>query len=218
MMIIYQLKVGLCLIAFYLVWKLLLSRETLHRFNRVVILATVLLSLVLPWVKFSTSQPTPVAEVVMSLEDVVTITPDSPVTAPTWHLTLHDVLFYISIIGAVAVFIWIVYGQFRVLKMIGKGECRVGKDGVKVHVFSGDVAPFSFFNHIVISQQDYNENAEAILAHERAHIRLGHSYELMAMNVLLLFQWWNPAAWLLRRELKQVHEYEADEAVSTSYC
>lgn len=74
MLLIYQIKVGLCLIAFYLLWKLLLSRETFHRFNRVALLAVMVIALVLPWIKISVDAMAPVARQMVTLEDLI-VTP-----------------------------------------------------------------------------------------------------------------------------------------------
>ena len=73
MMTIYELKVALCLAAFYLVWKVLLSRETLHRLNRVALLVVTILAFVLPLVKFTISQPTPMGEGMVVLGDLIAL-------------------------------------------------------------------------------------------------------------------------------------------------
>ena len=93
----------------------------------------------------------------------------------------------------------------------GRRELLPG--GATLHVVPGDISPFSYFNHIVINEQDYRDNPREILIHEQAHIGLRHSWDVMFLGLITLFQWWNPAAWLLCRELRQVHEYEADMAV-----
>ena len=67
--------------------------------------------------------------------------------------------------------------------------------------------------YIVISQTDLDENGTDILTHEEAHIRNGHSWDLLLVELCVWLQWFNPAAWLLKQELQNVHEYEADEAV-----
>jgi len=71
---------------------------------------------------------------------------------------------------------------------------------------------FSFFNHIVICREDF-ENNPAILSHEIMHARFRHSLDIVLFSVITIFQWFNPVVWLTRMELKQIHEYEADEAV-----
>ena len=89
MLLIYQIKVGICLIAFYLLWKLLLSRETFHRFNRVALLSVMALAFVLPWVKLSLDVSTPVADGMVMLKEMI-VTPAGAVqphqVAQTWSV------------------------------------------------------------------------------------------------------------------------------------
>ncbi len=69
---------------------------------------------------------------------------------------------------------------------------------------------FSFLRSVYIWSGTPQEDLEAILAHERAHIRHGHSAERLAMEVLKAILWWNPFAWIASRRLTEVQEYEAD--------
>mgnify|MGYP002233296207 CR=1 FL=1 len=78
------------------------------------------------------------------------------------------------------------------------------------------VVPFSWYRYIVMSEKDLAENGEAIVLHEKAHLRLRHSFDLLVTDLAGCLQWFNPAMWLLRRELRAIHEYEADEAVLDS--
>ena len=214
MLLIYQIKVGLCLIAFYLLWKLLLSRETFHRFNRVALLAVMALALVLPWIKITLSAPTAVSEPMVVLEELL-VTPaaagDAQQVSQPWSvLNVANWLYFIGMAIAIG---WLLLGQWNLRRLMGKGRTEALADGVTLHIVPGDVSPFSYFKHIVINEQDYRDNPREILIHEHAHIDLRHSLDVVFMSVVTLFQWWNPAAWLLCRELRQVHEYEADEAV-----
>jgi TonB family protein len=85
--------------------------------------------------------------------------------------------------------------------------------GITLFVHRQQIAPFSWMKLIAVSEADLAENREAILAHERAHIANRHSWDLLLAEVCAFFQWFNPAAWLLKQELQTVHEYEADEWV-----
>ena len=214
MLLIYQIKVGLCLIAFYLLWKLLLSRETFHRFNRVALLAVMVIALVLPWIKISVDAMAPVARQMVTLEDLI-VTPDGAVRAqqasPSW--TVMGFVTAVYFIGMALVAAWILHSQWNLHRLMKKGRKESLPGGVTLHIVPGDLAPFSYFNHIVINEQDYRDNPREILIHEQAHIGLRHSWDVMFLGLVTLFQWWNPAAWLLSNELRQVHEYEADEAV-----
>ena len=215
---IYSLKVAFCLIAFYLVFKLLLSKETFHTFNRWVLLLVMVVSILLPWLKVTTAEPTAIAEGMISLESIIASA--EVVNDDTQEgLSAIQLLFIIYIIGIAVFFLREVVSVVRLFRLIRRGtpltaeQAGVSQQGVRVVVMKNEIAPFSWFRHVVLSEKDFRENPREILTHELAHIRLGHSWDVAVCNLLIIFQWWNPAAWLLKRELQNVHEFEADEAV-----
>lgn len=104
-------------------------------------------------------------------------------------------------------------GIYRIMK---RAVTVSDDDGVRIFVVDGDIAPFSWFRNIVISAADYRDNRRAIITHEKAHVARGHSVDILLCNILTVMQWFNPAAWLLKAELQDVHEYEVDEAVLRS--
>ena len=215
---IYSLKVAFCLIAFYLVFKLLLSKETFHTFNRWVLLLVMAVSILLPWLKVTTAEPTAIAEGMISLESIIASA--EVVNDDTQEgLSTIQLLFIIYIIGIAVFFLREVVSVVRLFRLIRRGtpltaeQAGVSQHGVQVVVMKNEIAPFSWFRHVVLSEKDFRENPREILTHELAHIRLGHSWDVAVCNLLIIFQWWNPAAWLLKRELQNVHEFEADEAV-----
>ena len=214
MLLIYQIKVGLCLIAFYLLWKLLLSRETFHRFNRVALLVVMVLALVLPWIRLSLDATVQVAKPMVVLEDLL-VTPGGAAAAQqtslSWSVMDFATLAYF--IGVAMALAWFLHSHWSLYRLLKQGRRESLPSGITLHVVPGDQSPFSYFKHIVISEQDYRDNPHEILTHEQAHIGLRHSWDVLFMSMVTLFQWWNPAAWLLGRELRLVHEYEADEAV-----
>ena len=214
MLLIYQIKVGLCLIAFYLLWKLLLSRETFHRFNRVALLVVMVLALVLPWIRLSLDATVQVAKPMVVLEDLL-VTPGGAAAAQqtsfSWSVMDFATLAYF--IGVAMALAWFLHSHWSLYRLLKQGRRESLPGGITLHVVPGDQPPFSYFKHIVISEQDYRDNPHEILTHEQAHIGLRHSWDVLFMSMVTLIQWWNPAAWLLGRELRLVHEYEADEAV-----
>ena len=96
---------------------------------------------------------------------------------------------------------------------IRHSRCRQMENGICLVIHQAGFAPFSWMKYIVISQTDLDENGTDILIHEEAHIRNRHSLDLLLVELCVWLQWFNPAAWLLKQELQNVHEYEADEAV-----
>lgn len=211
---IYSLKVALCLVAFYLVYKLLLSRETFFGFNRAVLLGMAGMSLLLPLVHFrAESAPAAVGGFVV-VEDIVMQA--VAVEAPAFSVTAAQVCFLIYMAGVAFFLCREVWSLFCLRRMIRGGRVVSTDGGVKVIVVGGDVSPFSWMGNIVISEKDYADSPEYILVHERAHVAARHSVDILLCDLLIVFQWFNPAAWLLKAELQCVHEYEADSRVLAS--
>ncbi len=214
MIIVYTLKVSLCLIVFYLLFKLFLSKETFHRFNRVMLLSVIFLSLVIPLIKISLSSPSPVNEGMVMIEDLILQGSVIPDAASTSRITFMGCVALLLIAGWIVFFLRMIFSVCHLLFKIKKGKDKVVHiQGARVIVMRELTSPFSWFNNIIIGKDDYQEHPEEILTHELAHVQLYHSYDIVLANLLIIFQWFNPASWLLKRELQNVHEYEADQAV-----
>ena len=221
--LVYILKSALCLAAFYLFYRLLLSRDTFHRFNRVALLAVLVLAAVVPLIEVSTEQPSSVGQTMLTLEEwlamaepVAEVVPAEPVepSRTVWPLVLMGVYG----VGVLFFLVRNVCSLFRLGQLL-RGTTREDirryvKDAPRVLllVHEQDIAPFSWMRCIVIARKDLEEDGRPILVHELAHIRLGHSWDLLLADLCCFVQWFNPAAWLLKQELQAVHEYEADEA------
>ena len=89
--------------------------------------------------------------------------------------------------------------------------------GTTVSVVDAPLVPFSWMQTMVLPRADWcakavghSEVLPALLAHEEAHVRHRHSYDVVVVEVLTALQWFNPVVWFLRQELRVVHEYEAD--------
>ena len=211
-LMIYSLKVGVCLAVFYLFFKLLLSRDTFHRFNRIVVLGAMFLSFVLPLCVITVYREIPVLPEIPDGEAVATVFAE-PLSEPfPWEM-LAGAAF---LLGAAATLLWTLCSLIGVLRLIRGGRRERLEDGAVLVRTERPVTPFSWGRYIVMSERDLAENGGAILLHERAHLRLRHSLDLIVTDVAGCLQWFNPAMWLLRRELRAIHEYEADEAVLDS--
>ena len=209
---LYSLKVGVCLAVFYLFFKLLLSRETFHRFNRIVVLGAILLSFLLPLCVITIRRELPVAPEFFVTDALpAPVAADAPAPFP-WR-TLVGMLF---LTGAVAACLRTLWSLAAVVRMIRRGRRERLDDGSVLVRFPQEITPFSWCRFIVISDADLARNGAAILTHEQAHVRLHHSFDVLATDLAGCLQWFNPAMWLLRRELRAIHEYEADAAVLAS--
>lgn len=212
-LMLYSLKVGACLAVFYLFFKLLLSRETFHRLNRIVVLAAMVLSFVLPLCVITVYRELPAMPELPVTEDAGYAPSAEPESQPfPWDKAATAAF----LAGAAAALLWTLGSVCGVLHMIRRGHReRLGDGSVLVRT-DQPVIPFSWYRYIVMSEKDLAENGEAIVLHEKAHLRLRHSFDLLVTDLAGCLQWFNPAMWLLRRELRAIHEYEADEAVLDS--
>ncbi len=222
-MLTYLLKSTILLALLYGSFALLLSRETFHRFNRLALLSVLVASLVLPAVQLSLNMPaflnsllTADSPATIAIgEGTATIAGESspasenPVSALTWMSVVKAVY----LIGVLASFLVFAVQLLRFWRETKSGLRTKDEQGNTVIIRGGDFAPYSFFHYIIISAADYERLREPILAHEQAHIRLGHSWDLMLLQLVTIVQWFNPFVYLLGRDLKAVHEYEADSAV-----
>ena len=213
--LIYDLKVAVLLAIFYMFYRLMLARETFHRINRIVLLATAIASFVLPLCVI-TMHETITMEMDMSLlatdvsTDAITYKAPSEPATPWWKIVLPTLF----IIGMVATLGHTLLSLFRIIRMIRHSEQHPQDDGTTICVSANaKVAPFSWMHYIVMNRMDYEARDEAILTHERGHIRLHHSWDLILVDTLTSLQWFNPAMWMLRSDLRAIHEYEADAVV-----
>ena len=205
--LIYQLKVAVIMAVFYIFYRLFLSKDTWHRLNRVVLLGTALLSFLLP-VCIITIHKTQV--IPMPSAPFMQATPDDPASAtPWWHIAL--ITLYAA--GVVWGLLRITASILRVRNIIRRSHREVLSDGTVVYIMPGNTASFSWMGHIVISESDWSNGDQAIIRHEKAHVALRHSIDVLITDIIVALQWFNPAIWMLRTDLRAVHEYEADDAV-----
>ena len=214
MFFIYSVKVAVCLALFYLFHKLLMSRDTFHTFNRFAILSMMLLSLVLPLVHLSLDSEAGINRGTVALEGLVaqTVVADGG-NGVGDGLSLTQVLLAAYVLGVVLFVGKALLSVGSLLRLIRRARCVEVRNGIRIYTMQGDISPFSWFRYIIMSEKDWQENRREIVLHEMAHIRRCHSMDVAVCNMMIVFQWYNPAAWLLKRELQTVHEYEADEAV-----
>mgnify|MGYP005869628535 CR=1 FL=1 len=222
---VYILKSSVCLAAFYLFYRLLLSRETFHRFNRVALLSILLLSCLLPLVEVTVEKQTEVHQTMMTLEqwlmlaDMMNTTNVAELQIEEVTVTWIQVALLVYLAGILLFAFRNGYSLLKLGNLLRSGrkedlsKYTDGGEKVTLIVHDHDIAPFSWMKYIVISRKDLEENGREILIHEAAHIRHRHSIDLLVADICIFFQWFNPGIWLLKQELQNIHEYEADETV-----
>jgi TonB-dependent SusC/RagA subfamily outer membrane receptor len=230
---IYAIKSAISLAIMYIPYMLLLRNETFYRFNRIVLVGILLLSLALPMFNISplafldhtemgeanraiTGVGIPMIEIgnlsaELDYDAQQTLTNAS---AQDKSMGWAEVVVALYITGLCVTLIIKLVQLLRMLSFMRKGCLWTSEeDGVKTYCHIRNVAPFSWMNNIVISESDYNEGGREILMHEQAHIRCGHSYDVCLVAICEVLQWFNPFIWLVSSSLADVHEYEADAEV-----
>jgi len=213
--LIYDLKVATLIVVFYMFYRLLLSHDTLHRMNRVVLLTTAVASFVLPLcvitmhhtvvVEAQAPLLSPVGDVTASVANITT----EASLGTIWE-TLFTAVFFVGVAVTLGYLLWSV-GQ--VVRLIRHSEQHPQADGAIICVTNKEVSPFSWMRYIVLNRKDYESPDPAVMAHERGHIRQHHSLDVLLVDTLTILQWFNPAMWMLRQDLRAIHEYEADAVV-----
>ena len=214
--LVYILKSAVCLAMFYLFYRLLLSKETFHRFNRMALLGVMLLSCLLPLVKVTVEQVSPVNAQVMSMEDLLLMyqwNSEAVVEEGSRPFHWQEGLVLVYFVGLFFVIVRHLWSLGRMLYLIRHSRCERLDNGIRLVVHRRKLAPFSWMRYIVISETDLKESGHHILVHEMAHIHHRHSWDLLLTEACAWLQWFNPAIWLLKQELQNIHEYEADEEV-----
>ena len=211
---VYILKSSVCLATFYLFYRLLLSRETFHRFNRIALLSVIILSVAIPFIRIMTEESVALQRPMQNLEYLLQMAQmQTEVEVQTGDSFWLPLLFVVYLVGCLFFFGRFLYSTLWIYRTIRQGEKQLLPDGKKLVVTAENISPFSWMGHIVISRKDMEEGGEEILTHEMAHIRARHSIDMLVCSICVVLQWFNPAVWLLKQELQNIHEYEADENV-----
>ena len=216
---IYILKSSVCLVLFYLFFRLLLSKETFHRFNRMALLGVLFFSLLIPCIEVTTRHQVEVQQAVLSIEQLLLMAELEATPAnvgavqETPTISWVQIVLLVYLAGILFLACRNIYSLICLFRLIHSGKHEKLEKGVTLVVHNQEIAPFSWMKYIVISRKDLEENGREILIHEMAHIHHRHSVDLLVADICIFFQWFNPGAWLLKQELQNVHEYEADETV-----
>ena len=202
---LYLLESAACLSLFYIGYVLFLRRETFFKLNRVYLVFSLIFSLCLPAFKITSpffTKPIPgnIPLYPMSVE---------PVRA--WGI--GETLLLIYTIGAglfLTRFIFHMVKLYFVVRQYGAQR----RNGIKVVSVEKDFSPFSFLNYVFINDRQMSEhNMRRIIAHETIHIKQYHSFDILLIELITIFQWFNPFVWPYKKSLQETHEYLADHGV-----
>ena len=214
----YSLYSSILLSLLYLSYKWVLAGENQHAYNRTalwLICLVALLGLPLSRLAASIGADAPAAvmpEIEMGQIQIGLEADESAGFQPLW---LTAVL-WIYLSGVVLTAVQTLLIASRLWRIISAGETvREGRYRI-ILTDDRSIAPFSWWRYVVMSRSDWNESGRMILTHELQHLSLHHWIDLAVAQIISIFQWYNPSAWLMREEFKTVHEYQADKAVLES--
>lgn len=217
---IYAIKSAICLTMLFIPYLLLMRHETYFRLNRILLLAVMLLSLLLPLVNISQfasfySEPLTVVETAIVSADIpVATVMDDTAATHTFTFGWTELVVTVCLLGMAVCFTAKLSGLLRMYSFMRKGNIWTSKeDGIRIYCHLCDVPSFSWMHSIVISQNDYNAHKQEIITHEKGHIAYRHSLDVCIISIIEVLQWFNPFVWILSSELRDVHEYEADRYV-----
>lgn len=215
----YSITSAVFMIPLYLVFRLLMSGERQPTFNRVALHVVYIVALIAPalcridWVSLTATQfPEPQAEVVAGIPFGGYVAAVDEAVAPVWKWI---VLLYA--VGVLVVTLMTGVSLLALARLVRSAGEVYRSDDFTVYVLhdARGMAPFSFMNSIVLLKSDYDsaDVSRLIILHESCHVRHRHWIDLMLAQAVCIVQWFNPAAWLLRDELRSVHEYQVDADV-----
>ena len=218
----FVIESGFSLTLFTIIYLVFLRKETFFLLNRIYLMGAVFISVFLPFVHIHVSTQ---LQSVM-LDEVV-------VTAPRLQNLLETVTVYgtrisgsmehaiqsigwirfIYMTGMIIFIILLIYRILQISKLVLSNQVE-RKDGMLIVKLDHDLTPFSFFGFVFISrQQSELPGMKEMLAHEMEHVRQGHSFDILILELLTIFQWFNPFIWLLKRSIRENHEFLADNGV-----
>ncbi len=209
-LIIYAVKTGLYLTAFYLVYFIFLSRDTSYGRNRAYIIIAGLLSLFMPLITLHTSKPLEIQYLGKMLNEVfITATADKSIPSGIWFkdAVTPELISTIYIIGAATVVLKLIIDLLSLLLLIirhKKDDSRI----IRFHSFN--TSGFSAMGYIFINSRLNCEESEEIIKHEKNHLRMNHFIDITLMGLIKAFQWFNPVIYFFDRSLRAIHEYQAD--------
>ena len=239
---IFVLKSAFMLAMLVSLFMIFMSRETFHRVNRFVMLSIICIALLLPAVNlgvespfkklaasiencFASEESDGIAIDISGFDEQLVFTDvalDIPSLEPAeekpfdW-LLLVAVLYFagVALLVVRQAVMYVQVARIIVCSRVADAS-QYGCEGISLRVHSGKEKPFSWFRWVVVSEEDLKDGVREILVHETAHARAGHSWDIMIADAVIIMQWFNPIAWIMKNCLKDIHEFEADEAVINS--
>lgn len=224
--LLYLIKTCLCSTVFAVMYKFILRNETFHRTNRFILLTSIVASLLLPAISWDLTGMD-VTETVLDRTQEATALLNNIVVKPTMHnkntflrLSTAEIILALFFTGVACICVKNASTILHIKRIITRSKKSVTQNGKRLYISREKTPSFSWMGKIVVSEDDIALDCNRyIVWHEEAHASLGHYIDLAITEVFVCILWFWPSAWVLKRYLKEVHEYEADKLVlATEGC
>ena len=208
----YLLKVNIALIVLFGLYKVFFDKDTFFTIRRFVLMGIALASLLLPLIPFGSITPAviqnyPQGIITVQLSEVAV--GGESISNFSWIQFLGTIYLIVALFFIVRLLANLI--QLTIL-LCKSPKAMIGN--TLIHELPHGMAPFSFFHFICLSPTDYTpEQLTEIMRHEQTHSRQLHSIDIVFIQLMIIFCWFNPFAWLMLREIRINHEYLADESV-----
>lgn len=233
--LIYMLKVAVITSVFFLFYKISLSKLTFHGFNRTMLLLIVVLSFILPLCNVGTGRLVNIVRNAIHIENIAVLNPQVPqATELTGLSDMEDgepgqVDAEIDFLHTAAIILFLIWGigfiylsvrkastLVSIRRVINDGHYQDRIDECDFIENSGLSQPMNWMNYILMPKEWLEKENQAVYKHEMLHAKKLHSLDFLLVDIIQLFQWFNPVMFLINKELELIHEYQADRAVLES--
>ena len=213
---------GISLTIFTLIYLLFLRKETFFKLNRIYLMVSAVFSILLPFLHFreSTQMPTVMlGEVTVTAMRFQNLLQTVTVYGSNFTVKIEQLVQSIGLLKIIYLLGTIIFALLFVIRLIQitalilANESEV-RNGIRIVKIRRDVTPFSFFNFVFINRNNADHpGMKEMLAHELEHVRQRHSLDVMILELVTISQWFNPFIWLLKRSIRENHEFLADHGV-----
>ena len=210
-LLVYVIKSAVYFSAFYLIYILLLSRDTMYIRNRAYLLFSALLSLVLPYITIHTNKPIDINFLGKVLSEVLvygSYEPDSIPLPGMKEISNLQLINYVYLTGILFFGLRFIVNLLELIFLIIRKRSR-GTNIIRFHGYN--TSGFSALGHIFINSGLSREEEDEIIRHEQNHLTQYHFLDILFIEIIKILQWFNPVIYMADRSLRAIHEYQADE-------
>jgi TonB family protein len=205
---------GISLSVLYVFYWFLLRKETYFSLNRIILVSTLLLALIIPFIRITITGHAEQGSIIYVFDrfimDPLVVSPETVQAEKNQSISLIRIIYFAGVIFFFLKFLVQFFQIFILVKKYGTRKLL----GYKIVPIDNDLSPFSFFNFIFINPEKIQENElKNILYHEGEHARKLHTLDIILLEIICIIQWFNPFIWFYKLALREIHEYEVDLSV-----